>query len=138
MARKSVLVVEDNNFIANLVKTLLKQSQIQFLGASSITVARSLIQKLKPDLIILDRYLPDADGHTLLEELRNDFYTKDIPVIMMSGENHMGQIKQSIQLGANDYVVKPFQNKVLSKKVNRLLQAEFAMQQAQPDCYYVS
>lgn len=134
MSKKSVLIVDDNGFIINLVKNALRHTNLRTLGATSVQNARMLIIKLLPDVIILDRKLPDADGHQLLADLRRDYRTRHIPVMMLSGENHMDEVKVSLQLGASDYLVKPFRNSVLVNKIQRLLH------NTTPDpsqCFYV-
>lgn len=132
MNKQSVLIVDDNGFIINLVKNALRHTSLKTIGASSVKNARLMITKLVPDIIILDRKLPDEDGHTLLEDLRRDYRTRHIPVMMLSAENHLDQIKTSLQLGANDYLVKPFQNGVLVQKIDRLLKNTAP----DPDQYY--
>lgn len=121
MTKKSVLIVDDNGFIINLVKNALRNSSMKTMGASSVKNARMMILKLLPDVIILDRKLPDEDGHTLLSDLRKDHRTRHIPVLMLSAENHLDEVKTSLSLGANDYLVKPFKNGVLVKKIQRLI-----------------
>ncbi|MEM6780808.1 MAG: response regulator, partial [Pseudomonadota bacterium] len=70
----------------------------------------------------------------LLADLKNDPQTRNIPVMMLSGENHMDQVKASLNLGANDYLVKPFRNGVLVNKIQKLLEKA---QNRRKDYYYV-
>ena len=124
--QKSILVIDDNGFIVSLIKNALRHTGLKIMGASSIMVGRSLIYKLRPDVVILDRYMPQEDGHDLLREIRDDFHIRHIPILMLSAENSQKEILDSIRLGANDYMVKPFKNGVLNRKVNRLLNTPYS------------
>lgn len=136
MTEKSVLIIDDNGFMIGLIKNALRYMGLRVWGAPSLASGRSLIQKLKPDVIILDRHMPGEDGHELLKELRNDHRFRNIPVMILSAENAQEEIFSSLRLGANDYMLKPFRNIDLSRKVNRLLKAPHYMNPDQ--CYLVS
>lgn len=123
--QKSVLIIDDNGFIVSLIKNALRHTGLKVMGATSIMTGRSLIYKLRPDIVILDRYMPEEDGHDLLREVRDDSRLRNIPILMLSAENTQTEILDSIRLGANDYMVKPFKNGVLNKKINRLLNAPY-------------
>lgn len=121
MQTKHILIIEDNDFMLSLVREILDKSGFKTLTAKTGQDGYRLIREQTVDLIVLDRRLPDLDGNTLLERLKNKDDTKRIPVTMLSSENHQDKILQSLKAGADDYIVKPFNSNVLVKKIQRLL-----------------
>ena len=75
----------------------------------------------KPDLILLDIMMPEVDGFTVCTTLKNDEATKDIPIIFMTGSDSMEDEAKGLELGAVDYVTKPFHPPVLKARVKNQL-----------------
>ena len=100
-----ILLVEDEANIRNMVSTLLENAGYQAIQARNCAEARTMMDSHKPDLIILDLGLPDGDGLTILKALREKDLT---PVIVLSARSDESDKVQALDLGANDYVTKPF------------------------------
>ncbi len=128
--KPSVLIIEDNEFIIELVKKVLKQTGMEIHSVSSIRKGYNAVIRYEPDLIILDRGLPDGDGHALLQQIKTSPRTAHIPVMMLTAENRGGHIENSLGMGADDYVVKPFQNDKFLGRVQKLLRDKIEREKA--------
>ena len=113
-----ILVVDDEPDIANLIRRYLEHASYEVLIAYNANDALSLARSKRPDLITLDVMLPDADGFTVLEWLKNDPETSAIPVVLLS---MMDDAKRGKLLGAVDYLRKPVQERVLLERVGMIL-----------------
>jgi CheY-like chemotaxis protein len=119
MARvRTILVVDDDRDIANLVKVQLEKSgyQIRILGSGKAVVAWT--EEHQPDLIVLDLILPDADGMQVLQALKENPVTTDIPVIVSTVVPDDGSAWSA---GASDYLTKPIDSKELLHRVEKAL-----------------
>ncbi|HSD83300.1 MAG TPA: response regulator, partial [Anaerolineae bacterium] len=116
---RHVLVVEDDKDIAELIGRHLVSHGYQVSIAGRAKEALDKARTNKPNLITLDIYLPDADGFELLQQLKNDPLTNDIPVVIVSV---MGDQREGLRLGAVDYLTKPIDPQRLVASVNRVLQ----------------
>ncbi len=119
MAR--ILVVEDSVDIADLVTHYLQRAghQVDQLGVG--TAALSRVRSSAPDLIVLDLMLPGMDGLRVCQALRGDATTAAIPIIMLTARGEESDRLQGFELGADDYVTKPFSPKELVARVGALL-----------------
>lgn len=115
-----VLLVEDESNIRNLVATMLDTSGYQTLIAESCAVAKTIYDSYLPDLIILDLGLPDADGMCFLEYVRRDSPT---PIIVLSARTTEKDKVTALDMGANDYVTKPFSSAELLARVRSALRS---------------
>jgi PAS domain S-box-containing protein len=116
---RHVLVVEDDKDIADLIGRHLAHHGYRVSIAGRAQEALEKARADKPGLITLDIYLPDADGFELLQQLKNDPATRDIPVVIVSV---MGDPQEGLRLGAVDYLTKPIDPLRLVSSVNRVLQ----------------
>jgi PAS domain S-box-containing protein len=114
-----VLVVEDDRDIAELIGRHLTASGYQVSIAGRAQDALETARAAHPNLITLDIYLPDADGFELLQQLKSDQSTADIPVVIVSV---LGDQREGLRLGAVDYLTKPIDPGRLVYSVNRVLQ----------------
>ena len=116
-----ILVVEDDRDIAELIVHYLAnaghEAQILTNGAEAMSAAR----KTPPDVLILDRMLPGADGLEICRAMRGDPATAGIPIIMLTARAEESDRIVGLELGADDYVTKPFSPKELVARVNALL-----------------
>jgi two-component system alkaline phosphatase synthesis response regulator PhoP len=117
----TILSVDDEPDVTNLVRFHLAKSGYEVLTAASGREALEIIRRCPPDLIILDLMLPDIDGFGVCEILRRQAATAAIPVVLLtawatSDARHLG-----LELGALDYLTKPFSPKELVERVRRLL-----------------
>ena len=103
-----ILYIEDNLSNLTLVEQMLaEQPQLQLLTAMQGGLGLDLARQHLPDLILLDLHLPDLRGHEVLERLRNDAVTRDIPVVIISADATARQINQLKAAGARSYLTKP-------------------------------
>jgi DNA-binding response OmpR family regulator len=116
-----VLVVEDDTDIADLVAHCLKKAGHTVETASSGTAALRRVKESPPDLILLDLMLPGMDGLLVCQALRGDPATAAIPIIMLTARGDEAERVTGLEVGADDYVTKPFSPRELAARVAALL-----------------
>ncbi|MBP7653015.1 diguanylate cyclase [Candidatus Dependentiae bacterium] len=117
----TVLVVDDEEDIRNLVMIMLKEFNYEVITAESAKEAETLIKETRPDLIILDVMMPEEDGYTFGLRIKSNEKFFDIPILMLSAKGSDDDIKKGIDVCADDYMSKPFNQTVLMSKVKALL-----------------
>jgi two-component system alkaline phosphatase synthesis response regulator PhoP len=121
MAKANILVVDDEEDILELVKLNLSRDGYEVLtcetGEQALVIARSKL----PNLVILDLMLPGIDGLEVCKKLKKDPKTEHIPIIMLTAKGEESDIITGLELGADDYVTKPFSGKVLVARVRTIL-----------------
>ncbi len=127
-----VLVVEDHEPTARLVQDVLERDGLTVLLAPDGAAALRHLQDEQPDLLILDRMLPDTDGLEILRELRRQPETLYLPVIVLTGRKSHGDVLDGWMGGASLYLTKPFAIGQLVDAVHKLLRAP-ARQKAVPE-----
>jgi two-component system phosphate regulon response regulator PhoB len=120
----TILVVEDEKDIAELVEYHLKQSGFLVVVASDGTLALEKVKKNRPALVILDLMLPDMDGKEICRTLKSDPYTRGIPVLMLTAKAEEIDRIVGLELGADDYVTKPFSPRELVLRVKSILKRQ--------------
>lgn len=113
----TVLIVDDVPTNVMLVQAILKKEGYTLLTCDSGVKALRLAQERHPNLILLDIMMPEMDGYEVLQHLKSNPDTNNIPVIIMSALSDMQSIVKGYQLGATEYVTKPFQREELVKRV---------------------
>ena len=121
LQNKKILIVDDEQAMLDIVKTVLKREGAQPTGINTASKGLQTAQSERFQAIILDRYMPDGDGHEILKELKSSPKTREIPVIMLTGEKESKEIKKSIDLGATGYIIKPFKPSDFLKQLEKLL-----------------
>jgi CheY-like chemotaxis protein len=116
--QRHVLIVEDDQNIAQLISHHLREGGYSVSLAASANDALQAARREQPDLITLDIYLPGADGFEVLQTLKSDEVTADIPVVIVSV---LPDKKQGLRLGAVDYMTKPIDESLLLQTVGRIL-----------------
>ncbi len=116
-----ILVVDDDRDVQDMVCYNLEQSDFRPLSAENGEDALQCIQKDIPDLVVLDLMLPDMDGFDVCRSLKNNPMTNEIPVIMLTAKGEETDIVSGLELGAVDYVVKPFSPRVLLARIRTAL-----------------
>ena len=117
----TVLIAEDESDIRQLISFNLERESMDTLLAKDGVEAFEIAKEKEPDLIILDLMLPRMDGFTVFKELRLDSRTKDIPVIMLTAKAQLDDVIAGLEMGADDYLTKPFSPKELVLRVKALL-----------------
>jgi len=121
MQKPKIVLVEDEEDIAALIKLQAEISGYKiFVEVDGLNGYRT-IEKEKPDLVILDIMLPGLSGLDICRKLKNHEELKDIPVIMISARGEEIDVVLGLELGADDYVTKPFSPKVLFSRVRAIL-----------------
>jgi len=113
----SILVVEDEPAIQELVAYTCSTNGYAVRRADSVTSAREAIGQQLPDLVLLDWMLPDKPGIDLLKDLRSDDRTRTVPVIMLTARGSEADRVVGLDSGADDYVVKPFSPRELVSRI---------------------
>ena len=121
MSKQTVLVVEDEQDIAELVSYHLGREGYQVLVAGTGEEGLKLARAKRPALVVLDLMLPGLDGLEVCKQLRSDPTTQQMAVLMLTAKGEESDIVVGLQLGADDYVTKPFSPKVLVARVKALL-----------------
>jgi two-component system alkaline phosphatase synthesis response regulator PhoP len=121
MANERILVVDDEEDVLELVKYNLEKSGYKVIKAFSGEQAMTEARGKTPDLIILDLMLPGIDGLEVCRQLKSDVKTERIPIIMLTAKGEETDIVTGLELGADDYITKPFSPKVLIARLRRLL-----------------
>jgi len=119
--RKRILVVEDEEDILELVRYNLAKEGYDVHGVQSGEDALKKIKISLPDLLILDLRLPGLDGFEVCKTLKSDPKSKSIPIIMLTAKAEEADIVTGLELGAEDYITKPFSPKVLVARVRTAL-----------------
>jgi two-component system phosphate regulon response regulator PhoB len=121
MAKKQILIIEDEEDIRELVRYNLEREGFSVSEAGTGEEGLKAAKSKQPGLILLDLMLPGKDGLQICRELMKDDATRDIPVVMMTAKGEESDIITGLELGAEDYVVKPFSPKVLVARVKAVL-----------------
>lgn len=124
-----ILVVEDSPVQASMVCDLLEQEGYRVTWTTTIREAREQVRTAPPDLLLLDRGLPDGDGSTLCRELKADPSTQEIPVILVTARDRVEERVEGLRGGADDYVPKPYPKEELLARVHGCLRTR-ALQRA--------
>jgi len=121
MTKESVLVVDDERDILELVKYNLDKEGYQVTivetGEDALAAARTKM----PDVVVLDLMLPGVDGLEVCRRLKGDLKTRGIPIVMLTAKGGEADIVTGLEMGAADYVTKPFSPRVLSARIKAVL-----------------
>ncbi len=119
--KRTVLVVEDEEDILALLHYNLIKAGFDAECASCGEEGLKNISEHRPDLILLDLMLPWIDGLEICRRLRSDEKTVDLPIVMLTARGEEGDVVRGLELGADDYVTKPFSIKVLMARIQTVL-----------------
>jgi Tfp pilus assembly pilus retraction ATPase PilT/ActR/RegA family two-component response regulator len=117
-AKKRVLVTDDEPITRMLVKLLLEQEGFEVLEATNGKQAVDIAGREHPDLLLIDLHMPTMDGYEAIATLRRNFTLSTLPIIVLTAEEGPGVEERVLQLGADDYLLKPFDPAVLKSRVN--------------------
>jgi len=121
MAKKKILLVDDEVELVELVKIRLEANGYEVITAFDGNQALDKAKKEMPDLIILDLMLPKIDGYKVCRMLKFDEKYKHIPIIMFTARALEADQKIGLEVGANDYIIKPFEPEILLSKIKNFL-----------------
>jgi two-component system phosphate regulon response regulator PhoB len=121
MPKEKILIVDDEEDVLELIRYNLDKNGYRIetatTGEEALTKARAKL----PDLIILDLMLPGIDGLEVCKKLKSEPKTQNIPIIMLTAKGEETDIVTGLEVGADDYITKPFSPKVLVARVRRIL-----------------
>jgi two-component system alkaline phosphatase synthesis response regulator PhoP len=121
MARESILVIEDDEDILELISYNLAREGYQVATAASGEDGLRMVHSKPPNLILLDLMLPGIDGLEICKLLKADSKTKQVPIIIVTAKGEDSDIVTGLELGAEDYITKPFSPKVLIARSRAVL-----------------
>ncbi|MBE5852170.1 MAG: response regulator [Lachnospiraceae bacterium] len=115
-----ILIIDDDEAVCTVIKTVLQSDydiNVSNKGSDAVRLARNIA----PDLIMLDIHLGDVNGFTVMQNLKNNPQTADIPVLLVTGDNDTVVEENGFRSGASDYIRKPFVPEVLKQRVKRII-----------------
>lgn len=121
MNEPTVLVVDDEDAIRDMLRMALEIADFRCIEADNIHDAYTLVVDERPDIVLLDWMLPGGSGLELLRRLKRGDTTRDLPVIMLTAKTAEDNVIQGLDVGADDYITKPFAPRELIARVRALL-----------------
>ena len=121
MAKGRILVVDDEIYIVHILDFSLGMEGYEVLTALDGEQALEKARAEKPDLIVLDIMMPKLDGYETCQRLKADPEVKDVPVILLSAKGRNVDQKVGFEVGADDYITKPFSPRKLVERINAIL-----------------
>lgn len=118
---KNILIIEDEKDIAELLRVNLSKEGYKVLAATTGENGLELARSETPDLILLDLMLPGADGLEVCRTLKSEEKTVNIPIIMLTAKSEDIDVVTGLEVGADDYITKPFSTKVLIARIRNLM-----------------
>lgn len=118
---KKILIVDDSNFFIEIEKAFLKRTDCLILSANNGVEALEVVQKEKPDLILLDLYMKEMKGDECCRLIKEDENLAHIPVIMVTSASHLGDRSKAVAAGCDDYLTKPVSKADLLRKVKKYI-----------------
>lgn len=128
--KQKILIVDDDNNIAELISLYLIKECFETLIVNDGESALTAFFRFKPDLILLDLMLPGIDGYQVCREIRRENNT---PIIMLSAKGEIFDKVLGLELGADDYMIKPFDSKELVARVKAVLRRYVPAKQTEPE-----
>ena len=118
---KTLLVADDDSDIRRIVSTAARKQGMRTIEAEDGERALRLIREEMPDVIVLDVMMPKQDGRDVCRKVRADAATKDIPIIMFTAKDDQADRLVGLELGADDYIAKPFKIDMLMRRIEYLI-----------------
>lgn len=119
--KEKILIIEDEAAIREMLGYTLMKEGYSFEEAADVEQARPLINRHKPDLILLDWMLPGMSGVDYARRIRSDPETRDIPIIMLTAKSDELDKVRGLDIGADDYITKPFSTKELLARIRAIM-----------------
>lgn len=130
---KQILVIEDNQKIRDNIIELLRMSGYKAMGAADGMQGVNMVLEEKPDLIICDIMMPELDGYGVIYMLQKNAITQNIPFIFLTAKAERAEIRRGMEMGADDYITKPFNGiELLNAVESRLKKVDIIKEQFKP------
>ncbi|GAA0724272.1 response regulator transcription factor [Clostridium malenominatum] len=121
MCKKKILLIDDEEYIVELIKYNMEQNGFDVIYGYNGEEGIKLAEAEKPNIIILDVMMPGIDGYEVCKRIRNNKITKDIPIIMLTVKREEADKVIGLELGADDFVTKPFGVRELVARIKAVL-----------------
>lgn len=121
MSTKTILVVDDEQAIRDMLRVALDMAEFNVLEAADAQTAHSIIIDKKPDLVLLDWMMQGTSGLELARRLRKDDMTQSLPIIILTAKSQEDNKVQGLDCGADDFITKPFAPRELISRINAVL-----------------
>ena len=118
---KNILIIEDDRDIVEVIETTLETDGFKVASASDYVTGLAQLKKSPPDLLLLDLTLPQQSGLEICKEIRRDQNLNRLPIIMLTGRAEVSDRILGLEVGADDYITKPFDPKELLARIRALL-----------------
>jgi len=128
MGTCSVLVIDDDPTVRLLTRAILEQSGYSITECPDGTAALTLLQQIRPDVLLLDVMLPGKDGFAVCQEIRAHPQGENVPIIMMTGLDDLDSIHKAYRLGATDFITKPINWQLLAYRVQYIIRSSKAFE----------
>ncbi len=119
--RKKILVIDDEEDILELVRFNLSQEGYEVLCADSGEKALEILKSMPVDLMVLDLMLPGMDGFCVAKRVKSDPRVRHLPIVMLTARGSETDVVAGLEIGAEDYVTKPFSPRVLAARIQKVL-----------------
>ena len=119
--KRKILIIDDDDLVRETVKLALSQANYEVATLEAPSLALTVVKKSKPDLILMDLYMPELNGLDLCRKLKADPQTKAIPVVIFTGSRETMDVIGGIDAGAFEYIAKPVDGEVLLGKIRSIL-----------------
>ena len=116
-----ILIIDDDVLVRETVKIALASADFEAVGLESPELAQTVIRQSKPDLILMDIYMPELGGLDLCRKLKADPETAKIPIVILTGSRETIDVMSGIDAGAFEYITKPVGGDVLINKIRSIL-----------------
>jgi two-component system, OmpR family, phosphate regulon response regulator PhoB len=130
MANETILIVDDEDSIRDMIAMSLELAGYQCLHAGAALEAHALVVEHRPDLILLDWMMPGISGLELARRLRRESASKNTPIIMLTAKGEEDNKIEGLDSGADDYITKPFSTKELTARIKALLRRSGSEEEA--------
>lgn len=121
--RRKIVIVDDDVLIRETVRLALDHAGFYVIAVGEPERALAVVRAEKPDLVIMDLYMPGSDGRELIRALKSDPEIAKTPVILFSGSDEAIDVVSGLQSGAVEYLGKPIDGEILLSKINHILKA---------------
>lgn len=121
MFKKKILVIDDTELTVNLIREILTDAGYEVVVANDGKEGLKLVRQEKPDLVILDVIMPGLDGFEVCKILREDESNNLMPILMLTAQDNEDDKLTGLELGVDDYIVKPFNHRELTSRVKNTL-----------------